>query len=185
VIILLLCFVPDVSASCITLTWTAPGDDGDEGRACRYDLRYSQVRLTDSNWESVKKINYEPKPERAGSLQQCTVSGLEPGVTYWFAIKTVDYCDNWSEISNVVMKTAPYMEDCVGITGNVDCDPQELINGADLALLIQHLFIDLNPICCHGEANVSGDQEGTIDTIDLSILISHLFIDLQPLPSCQ
>ena len=32
----------------ITVTWTAPGDDGNQGQASNYDLRYSQTPITDS-----------------------------------------------------------------------------------------------------------------------------------------
>jgi len=71
---------------------------------------------------------------------------------------------------------------CIGMTGNVDCDPQQAVDGIDLSELIDHLFISLDPVCCEPEANM--DLEGGIDGADLSSLIDHLFISIDPLPDC-
>ena len=35
--------VQDSSSHSVTLTWTAPGDDGTEGQAARYNLRRSRA----------------------------------------------------------------------------------------------------------------------------------------------
>ncbi|RKX25657.1 MAG: hypothetical protein DRP45_05395 [Candidatus Zixiibacteriota bacterium] len=74
--------------------------------------------------------------------------------------------------------------ECVGRVGNVDCDPTDAVDGSDLSWLIDHLFINLDPVCSFDEANV--DLVGVvIDGADLSLLIDHLFIHPgNPLPFC-
>ncbi len=64
---------------------------------------------------------------------------------------------------------------CAGITGNVDCDPQDLVDIADLAMLIDHMFISMQPLCCDDEANVDG--LAGIDVTDLSDLIANLYFE--------
>ncbi len=71
---------------------------------------------------------------------------------------------------------------CVGLTGNVDCDPGSSVDIGDVTVMINHLFISLDPLCCFQEANV--DLTGIVDMGDLTKLLDHLFISLAPLPAC-
>lgn len=71
---------------------------------------------------------------------------------------------------------------CVGRTGNTDCDPTQAVDGSDLSVLIDHLFINLTPLCCEEEAEMDGLPE--ISGGDLSVLINHLFITYDSLPFC-
>ena len=84
----------------ITLTWTAPGDDGNTGTAAQYDIRYSTSEITEENWNSATQCTGEPAPKPAGSSETFTVTGLSPNTTYYFALKTADEVPNWSPISN-------------------------------------------------------------------------------------
>ncbi len=72
---------------------------------------------------------------------------------------------------------------CVGNVGNVDCEPDDLVTMADLTVLIDHLFISLDPLCCLPEADVDHTSDVTMG--DLTVLIDHLFISLDPLGPCQ
>ncbi|HIE28673.1 TPA: hypothetical protein EYP66_15445, partial [Candidatus Poribacteria bacterium] len=56
----------DLTANSITLTWTVPGDDGDEGQAKTYDIRYSTSEITDANWDEATQCEGEPPPKPAG-----------------------------------------------------------------------------------------------------------------------
>jgi peroxiredoxin len=89
------------TASTINLTWTAPGDDGSTGTAASYDIRYSTSAITEGNWASATQVTGEPTPQVASSSELMTVSGLSPGTTYFFALKTSDEVPNTSAISNV------------------------------------------------------------------------------------
>jgi hypothetical protein len=85
----------------ITVSWIAPGADGNTGTATSYDIRYSQSIITDVNWDSATQVTGEPAPQAAGASQSMTISGLAIGTTYYFAIKTKDEVPNESGISNV------------------------------------------------------------------------------------
>ena len=89
------------TGSTITLTWTAPGDDSTWGTAAQYDIRYSTSLINDSNWASATQVSGEPTPLPAGTQQTFTVTGLQSGRTYYFAMKTADEVPNWSGLSNV------------------------------------------------------------------------------------
>ncbi|RME29191.1 MAG: hypothetical protein D6800_02925, partial [Candidatus Zixiibacteriota bacterium] len=73
---------------------------------------------------------------------------------------------------------------CHGTTGNVNNDPADIVDVADLTTLIDNLFISFTPLSCPAEANVNGDQNGVVDVADLTTLIDHLFISFTPLPTC-
>jgi len=92
----------------ISLSWTAPGDDGITGTATNYDIRYSTEMIDESNWISAAQLIGEPAPVGAGTAESAIVNGLTPDVTYYFAMKTADEVPNLSIISNVpYLKTAP------------------------------------------------------------------------------
>ncbi len=93
------------TSTTITLTWTAPGDDGASGQAAQYDIRYSLSPITDANWNAAMQADNEPLPQAAGSSESFTVTGLDPGTDYYFAIKTADEVPNWSVLSNVVLRS--------------------------------------------------------------------------------
>ena len=73
---------------------------------------------------------------------------------------------------------------CVGATGNVDCSESEIADGSDLSVLINHLFVTFEELCCEPEADMIS-PDGVIDGGDLSALIDHLFIHPEiPLRDC-
>jgi len=100
-----------VDGSQATLTWTAPGDDGDEGTASVYQVKYAakpildfvpwpDKRHTHITFWGAMNVDDEPIPQPAGSKQNYTINGLKPG-TYYFALKSRDECSNQNSISNV------------------------------------------------------------------------------------
>jgi hypothetical protein len=108
--------VTDLKATIVggraTLTWTAPGDDGDEGTASVYQIKYAAKPILDfvpwpdkghthiTFWGSTN-VDDEPMPQPAGSKQNYTINGLKPG-RYYFALKSRDECSNQSPISNII-----------------------------------------------------------------------------------
>ena len=99
---------PSATPNSVTLTWTAPGDDGNQGTAATYDVRYSTSTITEANWDQAIQATNEPVPQIAGFTETFTIDGLDASTTYFFAIKTADEIPNWSPISNVVnVSTSP------------------------------------------------------------------------------
>lgn len=94
--------VESIVDSSVTLVWTAPGDDGDAGRAATYDLRFAPGDSTTFIWEQATRVTGVPPPLGAGSDEIFTVTGSIPGTTYTFALETADERANWSAMSNLV-----------------------------------------------------------------------------------
>jgi subtilisin family serine protease len=93
--------VTGTTSDSVTLEWTATGDDGSDGTAYLYDLRYrTDGPLTEGNWDTSTQVSGEPLPQPSGSHESFTVTPLMPGTTYHFAIKAVDEAGNPSGISN-------------------------------------------------------------------------------------
>jgi hypothetical protein len=90
----------DSEFNSLTLAWTAPGDDGSEGQATAYEIRRSLTAITRGSWDDADVCEGAPDPAPAGEADTCVVTGLEPGTTYHFAMKTCDEADNWSGLSN-------------------------------------------------------------------------------------
>ncbi|UCC44406.1 MAG: hypothetical protein JSU65_00305, partial [Candidatus Zixiibacteriota bacterium] len=71
---------------------------------------------------------------------------------------------------------------CIGLTGNVDGDPNDICDIGDLTKLIDFLFISYTPPECMEEANCDG--LGSVDIGDLTKLIDFLFISYTPPAGC-
>ena len=86
----------------ITLAWTAPGADGDEGQADSYDLRRSGGPLNPQTWPDATPIPDLPAPLAAGADEQFEVTGLQASTTYRFALRAFEGVDDGGALSNVV-----------------------------------------------------------------------------------
>ncbi|MEF3280437.1 MAG: lamin tail domain-containing protein [Elusimicrobiota bacterium] len=84
----------------IYLSWTASGDDGNVGVAKSYLIRYATYPINESNFESALVYNSTLTPKSAGEIELIKLDGLEPGNTYYAAIKVVDKANNISNVSN-------------------------------------------------------------------------------------
>jgi hypothetical protein len=79
---------------------------------------------------------------------------------------------------------------CRGFTGNVDCDPDDVVDVSDIQALIDNLFLSLSPLCCEAEANINYPGSGypetddEVDITDLSLLVDNQFLTLSPLSTC-
>ncbi len=84
----------------IQLTWTAVGDDGANGIATSYDVRYALTASED--WVAMIEATGEPVPQEAGEVERFVVGGLESGMTYYFRLRVIDEDANESNFSNEV-----------------------------------------------------------------------------------
>jgi hypothetical protein len=91
----------------IRLDWTTVGDDGSTGTATSYDVRQSTSPITSiGEFQAATPITGTlPAPALSGLFQTVTVTGLQPGTTYYFAMRVSDEVPNAGALSNVVMAT--------------------------------------------------------------------------------
>ncbi len=71
---------------------------------------------------------------------------------------------------------------CAGMRGNVDGDPSDAINVADLTYLVDHLFFGGLEPPCFEESDVNGD--GSLNVADLTCLVGYLFFGAQCIEPC-
>jgi hypothetical protein len=71
--------VTSVDGNAVTLSWTAPGDDGATGTASVYDLRWAVSAIEAGNWDAATPASGEPAPAVAGSAQSAVVTFSRPG----------------------------------------------------------------------------------------------------------
>lgn len=91
----------------VTLNWTATGDDGNNGSAFLYDIRYSTSPITAENFEEALQAEKEPSPADAGTSETFTIGGLDFSTKYYFAMKVRDRQFNFSGLSNIAESTTP------------------------------------------------------------------------------
>jgi hypothetical protein len=121
----------------IEVSWTAPGDDENAGTALYYEIRYGNIPITDSTWDTAIPVSNVPKPEIAGKIQSMIVIGLVPETEYYFAIKATDEQKNTAALSNVVraqtsaleVSSGTSMDQFIGTNAFID-DPLEKIKVA-------------------------------------------------------
>ena len=90
------------------LSWTAPGDDFNYGKAAFYEIRcYTRPQVLRDPVEFEQKAipvprNLLPLPLEAGALQKATVSLPWPNEVFYYAIVGVDDVGNRGMVSNLV-----------------------------------------------------------------------------------
>ncbi len=92
----------------VGLVWTAPGDDGSQGQAAGYEVRYSRDPIDSVSWDAATPVEYPWPPRRAGAREFLLVEGLSAATTYHFALKSVDESANRSALSNVAVGSAAH-----------------------------------------------------------------------------
>ena len=99
----------------VTLTWTAPGDDGMVGTCSYYKLRWDT--------DSTRMVNAAvphgvllSSPQPANSTEEYTVTGLDGETVYFFAIIATDEAGNNSPMSNILRLTTPDGDEPAAIT---------------------------------------------------------------------
>ncbi|MBN2498553.1 MAG: fibronectin type III domain-containing protein [Deltaproteobacteria bacterium] len=98
----------ETTGSSVSLTWTAPGDDGSGGGAvAEYDVRYSTVEITDLSFGSDSQAAGPAVPVAPGLAETVRIDGLTEGQTYYFAVKAGDEVPNWAPISNAPVSATP------------------------------------------------------------------------------
>ena len=90
------------SEGTVKLNWTAPYGDGTFGAAVKsYLIHYATFPISAQTnfWNSLNYVN-NLSPANPSATESFTVSGLIPGVTYYFTIESEDASLNLSLLSN-------------------------------------------------------------------------------------
>jgi PKD repeat protein len=93
------------SSNSISFSWTATGDNGIEGRASFYDIRYDTSKISEDNWATAWCVVGETQPAEAGTTENFILSGLSLNTTYYIALKVIDDANNTSALSNILIAT--------------------------------------------------------------------------------
>lgn len=92
--------VLDVTTTEMTVVFVAPGDDGMEGTATRYDIRIlAGEPLTEDNWDDALDIGVDVQPAAAGTVQTIVIGDLLPRTNYYLGIRAYDECMNEGDLS--------------------------------------------------------------------------------------
>ncbi len=151
----------------IRLEWTAPGDDGNQGTAATYVLRFNTAEITASNVEQAVVVPITQKPQTAGTAEHFEIAMPAPGVDYFFALQALDEAGNPGPLSTAAAARS-YQEDSDG-DGMADqweathqfnsADPTDADRDADGDGLNNRLESQLrtNPNCWDTDGDGMGD----------------------------
>ena len=137
--------VNGVGGRSVQLTWTATGDDDASGKAAGYDLRYAAAPIDAANFAAATQVVGEPIPAAPGTAEVFKVKGLDPGTTYYFALKAHDNVGNAGALSNVVQITtqsisAVFRDDMESGAGNWTVAGSDGVGGPALWHLSTHRY---------------------------------------------
>ncbi len=97
--------VTSITATSVTLKWTATGDDSSAGTASVYDMRVNMEPINNENWDGCYMLSGEPAPSLAGETDSMIVTGLTEDSTYYFALDACDEAGNCGGQSNCAQAT--------------------------------------------------------------------------------
>jgi len=135
--------VVNFTSNTIQLQWTATGGDSIIGKANAYDMRFSLQALSEANFDEADSVTTNvPNPGVPGTLEDITVTGLDPNTLYFFAVKAIDSTGNESAISNMVFQETAETPTLLSTSlwGKFHYDNQNTgrspINGTDLSTVV-------------------------------------------------
>ncbi len=87
--------------STVRLAWTAPTDDGPDGRPVRYEIAGAPYSFDEAGFDSAPVQVQLAATAAAGSPESLTVTGLGRGRRWTFAVRGVDATGSTAAISNL------------------------------------------------------------------------------------
>ena len=97
--------VTEITESSARLSFTATGDDGLQGKAKYYDVRFSNSNLDENNWANATSASGLIAPSESGVQESFIVSSLLPDSSLWIGVRAIDNVGFISDLSNVVQIT--------------------------------------------------------------------------------
>jgi hypothetical protein len=156
------------SPGTIRLQWTAPGDDGDEGRAIYYRIRtHTKPILTEEDWEEASQKNNVPHPGPAGTLEEMVAENLIPGTWLFVTARAVDDFGNISEIGNTIRL----------LVRGIDIDGY--VTDAETGMPIENVFLT-----AEGVSSITG-ADGYYKLIDVPLFTDFIRLRDEQLAGAQ
>ncbi len=97
--------VTATGSNTVTLRWTATGDDGREGTAQSYDLRYATFPIDADTFDEATPFAGVPAPRPSGAEESVELTGLEPSTEYAIALRARDEWGNPGALGEPVVAT--------------------------------------------------------------------------------
>jgi Tol biopolymer transport system component/subtilisin family serine protease len=120
--------VASQSGRSITLQWTAPGDDGDAGRAALYELRFADGDLSAPAQFAAGYKLVAPATAPAGTTQTATVQVPYRHTSGFIGLRAIDKAGNAGPVSQVVVAVDAAAADPYVVT---ESGPGPLSTGGD------------------------------------------------------
>jgi len=148
----------------ILITWTAVGDDGLEGTAAGYYIRYSSEDITEANWNDAEIYNYSPTPRASGISMSALLTDLQAGENYYIGVVAYDDANNPGGLSNSASAVAQFeisasTEDSIEIEAPAQ---SAMVNSARPNLVIRNIDDNTNNVY-YFELAVDGEFADVID----------------------
>ncbi|MBD3402672.1 hypothetical protein GF420_07235 [candidate division GN15 bacterium] len=163
----------DIDDSPMTVTLT-PGSSTIEHVRVR-NTGDGTLRVTFSSGESWLTCSGDQQVIAAGDSIDFPITIDCGGVPQGEHAGTLDYVTNDAGHPAGSVPITLKVGCCVGVTGNVDGDPEENVDLQDVIFMVNNLFLGGAALPCPEEANVNGDVGGNIDLEDVIYLVNALF----------
>ncbi len=72
-----------------------------------------------------------------------------------------------------------------GYTGNCNCSTDGKLTLSDITTLIDHVYINKTPLCCHANGNTNGSSDCKLTLSDITTLIDTIYINKNPTELCM
>lgn len=129
----------DIKPGSVTLAWTAPGGDGDEGKPTAILVRkVASSTFEESAWANATEVAGAPAPLDPGTNQTFVVAGLVPGSNLTFAVRAVDAAGNLGPFAQAVSVVLP--EDKTPPAGELTAELAGLRQGKVLGPDVRAVF---------------------------------------------
>jgi subtilisin family serine protease len=89
----------EITSNSVKIYWNTPLENTSFGIS-NYDIRISQIPITEQNFNLAKKIDYNKYVQISTTLNSILINELTPNTKYYIAIKSSDVYDNISAINN-------------------------------------------------------------------------------------
>lgn len=178
--VLMISAIRVLDATAVNLSWSATGDDGLEGIASIYDLRYSTTPIDVTNFDAATPVPVILVSGPAETPEAYVINGLQAQTTHYFALKVIDNVGNAGDISNIASATTdinsvPFWDDMESGTGKWVITGSDGLGGPSLWHTSPHRFNSPGNAFYYGKENtltyetgVTNSGEITSIPIDLS-----------------